>query len=151
MSRLPRLCLLSLVLIATRLFATDAPLWSADLAEAQSRADGRLLLVNFTGSDWGVWCQRLKEEILTKPHFLDYAKDHLVLVELDFPREKPLPTEQAKQNAAWAQKYAVTIYPTLLLLDATGTELGRINYMQGGPKTFVRELKRLAAKTGKAM
>jgi thioredoxin-related protein len=146
MSRLRLLRLVLLVFIATRLFAGEAPLWSADLEEAQARADGRLLLVSFTGSDWCVWCKRLKEEILTKPHFLNYAKEHLVLVELDFPREKPLTPDRMKQNADWAQKLRVTAYPTILLLTPAGEELGRTGYMQGGPKTFVRELRRLAEK-----
>ncbi len=104
------------------------------------------MLVSFTGSDWCAWCKRLKEEILTKPHFLEYAKEQLVLVELDFPHEKQLPPDQARQNALWAQKYAVSDYPTILLLNSAGVEIGRLGYMQGGPKTFVRELKRLVAR-----
>lgn len=145
MSRFFLLCLLPLLLCTGRPAVADTPLWSADFAEARARAGSRLVLVNFTGSDWCVWCRRLKEEVLTKSRFLAYAREHLVLVELDFPREKQLPPEQAKQNAAWAQKYAVTVYPTLLVLNATGEEVGRIGYMQGGPQTFVRELQRLAA------
>lgn len=150
MSPFLRCCLLSLLLLsATRLAAGDAPVWSTDLAGAQARAGDRLLLVRFTSSDGDLWSKRLKEEILIKSHFLNYAKDRLVLVELDFPREKQLPPEQSKQNAIWAQKYSVTAQPVILLIDPDGKEIGRLPYMQGGPKTFVRELRRLAAAAGR--
>jgi protein disulfide-isomerase len=143
----PWLFFLSLA-FAPLLSAQDSPSpWLTDLGTAQGKAreTSRLLLVNFTGSTGNAWSIRLRDEILTKAHFLDYAKDNLVLVELDFAPKQPLSPEAARQNAAWADKYAVTYYPTLLILDGTGRELGRYGYMQGGPKTFVRELRRLAA------
>lgn len=144
--------LLSLLLLSLpfHLRADEAPsLWTPDLpaALAQAGKEHRLVLVLFTGSDWCVWCHRLRDEILTKDHFLNYAKENLVLAVIDFPREKPLPQAQQEQNFALAQKFSVTIYPTLLVLNQAGEEVGRMAYMQGGPKTFVRELRRIAQKT----
>jgi protein disulfide-isomerase len=73
-----------------------------------------------------------------------------VLVELDFPRKKELPIELKKQNDALAEKYGVTAYPTILVLSPTGELKGRLGYMQGGPKTFIREVKRMAASPAKS-
>jgi len=103
----------------------------------------RPLLINFTGSDWCIWCHRVRDEIFVQKHFVDYAATHLVLLEVDSPRQTKLPADLEKQHAALKEKYTVTGYPTLLLIDANGRELGRLGYMQGGAKTFVRELKRL--------
>lgn len=121
------------------------PVWSDDFAQsaASARESDRLLLVNFTGSDWCVWCHRLRDEVFNTTPFANYAQEALVLVEVDFPRTKALPEAVQQRNRALADKYHVTGYPTVLLLKPDGEEVGRVGYMEGGPKTFVRELKRL--------
>ncbi|MDP2136610.1 MAG: thioredoxin family protein [Candidatus Didemnitutus sp.] len=120
--------------------------WQTDFSKALAEAhrSQKPILLNFTGSDWCAWCHRLWDEIFQTPAFSAYAAKELVLVELDFPRKKPLPDTLKKQNHALAEKYRVTGYPTVVFLSHTGTELGRLAYMQGGPKTFIRELRRLA-------
>jgi len=125
-----------------------AVLWTDDYAVALERAaaENKHVLLNFTGSDWCVWCHRLRDEVLAKPAFAAYAREQLILVEVDFPRAKSLDENLRKQNASLAEKFGVNGYPTIVLVDATGGELGRTGYMQGGAKTFVRELKRFAAK-----
>lgn len=136
-----------------RLCAEDpASQWSSDLSAAliQAGKEERLVLVNFTGSDWCIWCHRIRDEILSKHHFLDYAKERFSLVVLDFPQKTPLSPEQQKLNADWAKKYNIESFPTILVLNPAGEELGRIPYIQGGPKTFVRELQRISKKNGLA-
>ena len=124
--------------------------WLIGPEEALRRASAsrRPLLVNSTGSDWCIWCHRLRDEILLQKHFLDYATRHLLLLEVDSPHKTQLPAALARQNDALKEKYRITGYPTLLLLSADGKELGRLAYMQGGPKTFVREIKRLLGAPG---
>jgi thioredoxin-related protein len=126
----------------------DRPVeWNANFAEAlvQAEREHKLVLLDFTGSDWCYWCQRLHAEVLSQPSFALYARNNLVLVVLDYPRRKSLEPELAKQNAQLADQFSVNAYPTIILVDSAGKELGRTGYMQGGPKTFVRELKRLVA------
>jgi thioredoxin-related protein len=117
--------------------------WSNDYAAAVKT--GRPVLLNFTGSDWCVWCHRLRDEVFQTAFFAQYAAESLALVELDFPRKKSLSPELKKQNDGLAQKFGVDSYPTIILLGPDGQELARLGYMQGGPKTFVRELKRRLA------
>jgi thiol:disulfide interchange protein len=121
--------------------------WVTDFAAAsvQAREQGRAILLNFTGSDWCVWCHRLRDEVFRQPWFLDYAGANLVLVEIDFPRRTNQPGALAAQNKQLDERFGVSGYPTIILLNADGAEIGRLGYMQGGSKTFVRELKRLIA------
>jgi len=103
------------------------------------------VLIDFTGSDWCGWCVRLHQEILETKTFQDYARTSLVLLEIDLPRQKKLTPELLRQNQSLAEKYKVDGFPTVVLLAPDGREIGRTGYMQGGPKTFIRELKRLMA------
>src|SRR6266481_5854060 len=72
-----------------------AATWLTDLpsAQATAKAENKIVLINFTGSDWCGWCIRLRDEVFSQPEFDAYANDHLVLVEADFPRHKAQPAE----------------------------------------------------------
>jgi protein disulfide-isomerase len=120
-------------------------LWVTDfvLAIEKAKAEKKALLLNFTGSDWCGWCHRIEREIFAHHHFLDFAEENLVLVYLDFPRRKSLPAHLQKQNRELGDFFGVTGYPTLILLSPDGEPLGRLGYMQGGPKTFVRAVRKL--------
>ena len=62
---------------------------------------------------------------------------------LDFPRNTQLSTEQAAQNQSLARKYGVNGYPTLIVTDLAGKELGRsVGYAPGmGPDEVIAYLK----------
>ena len=64
--------------------------WLGDFNDAKTQAakENKLILINFSGSDWCGPCIRLRHEILESSIFEDYAKDHLVLLRADFPRQK---------------------------------------------------------------
>ena len=53
----------------------------------------------------------------------NYAKDNLVLVEIDFPRSKPQSDELKKANKELAKKHEIKGYPTVIVLDSEGKEL----------------------------
>jgi protein disulfide-isomerase len=40
----------------------------------------------------------LQKEVFQTPFFTQWAKENVILVELDFPRKKQLPDELRKQN-----------------------------------------------------
>ena len=119
--------------------------WATDFAKAQADAKSahKLLLVNFSGSDWCGWCKRLEAEVFSKPEFEHYAKDNLVLVMADFPRRKPLSDEVRKQNYALAERFQVEGFPTIVILNGDGKQVGQLGYMPGGPEAFIGELKKL--------
>src|ERR1700744_541532 len=98
--------LLAIYLMMT--FSTGVS-WSGDFNAAKTEAaqKHKLILINFSGSDWCGPCIRLRKEILESGTFENYASDHLVLVRADFPRQKKnQPSkEQVKLNEALADKY----------------------------------------------
>ena len=117
--------------------------WLTDLpkAQAQAEADNKIVLIDFTGSDWCIWCIRFKKDVLDTPEFQAYAAKNVVLVELDFPSKKEQSAELKKTNAALKKQYEVSGFPTLVVLDKNGKEIGRqLGYSKGGPRAFIEKL-----------
>lgn len=114
--------------------------WQTDLeaAKAEAKKDNKLILMDFTGSDWCGWCVKMKKESLDQKEFLDYAAKQLVLVEVDFPQKKAQTAAVKKANKALQDKYGVEGFPTYVVTDAQGKELGRhVGYLKGGPTAFI--------------
>lgn len=121
---------------------SDSPAWLTDFAAARqkARADHKPMLLDFTGSDWCGWCMKLDHEVLSTPEFRDYAAKNLVLVKVDFPMHQTQPPAEQRQNAELQNRFQVQGYPTLVVLDSNGRQLGTLGYMPGGPKPFISQL-----------
>ena len=118
--------------------------WLTDLpkAQAQAKTENKLLLLDFTGSDWCIWCIKLDTDTLSQPEFADYAKKNLVLVQLDFPNKKPQSYELRKANTRLAEKYdPENAFPTLIAMKPDGTVVWKQpGYLEGGPKALIAKL-----------
>ena len=125
--------------------AAAKPGWLTSLEQAQkeAQAKNRLLLMDFTGSDWCGWCIMLDKEVFSKPEFKEYASKNLVLLELDFPRMKKMPPEVTAQNEKLAMKYGIQGFPTVVVFDSNGKPLGALGYQAGGPQAFIAQLEKL--------
>jgi thioredoxin-related protein len=99
--------LLTLALIS--LFALNSSLWQTDFEKArlQAASQHKMILLNFSGSDWCLPCMRLRKEIFDSESFEKYASDKLVLVNADFPRMKKNKPDKLvqQQNDILAEKY----------------------------------------------
>jgi len=138
-----KIMILALAILGTHLVTAGE--WLTDLPKAQEQAkkDNKLVLLDFTGSDWCGWCIKLKKEVFDTKEFKDYADKNLVLVEVDFPRKKQQSEEQKKANQALQEKYKIEGYPTIIVLDSEGKQIGELGYMRGGPEPFIRKLEGL--------
>ncbi len=114
--------------------------WLVDIDEAYalSKKTNKPILANFTGSDWCIWCKRLTASVFVHDEFKTWAKKNVILLELDFPRGKSIPTKNQQQNASMQQALQVQGFPTVHLMDLakdknTGqfniTPLGAAGYM----------------------
>jgi protein disulfide-isomerase len=127
----------------TAVAAKSGWLTSYEQAQKEAQSKNRLLLMDFTGSDWCGWCIMLDKEVFSKPEFKEYASKNLVLLELDFPRRKQMPPETAAQNEKLLMKYGIQGFPTVVVFDSSGKPLGALGYQAGGPQAFIAELEKL--------
>ncbi|HSH65721.1 MAG TPA: thioredoxin family protein [Bacteroidia bacterium] len=141
-----KIVLIFLFLIGAYTLEAQELTWHTNLNEAiqLSEQTKKPLLLFFTGSDWCGWCIRLQNEVLRKPEFAAWAKDHVVLVEVDFPRRKQLPPETQKQNGELQQFFGVHAYPTVWFVNANKkddkiifSKLGSTGYLEGGPSAWL--------------
>jgi len=116
---------------------------SYEQGQQEAKANNKLVLLDFTGSDWCGWCILLDREVFSKPQFKEYASKNLVLVELDFPKTKPMSDEIRRQNLRLAQQYQIQGFPTIIVLNGDGQMVGAFGYMQGGPDVFIAALEKL--------
>jgi thioredoxin-related protein len=135
--------------------AQAKPGWLTDLKQAQDEAktNKKLLLLDFTGSDWCGWCIKLEREVFSKPAFKDYASKNLVLLEVDFPRGKEQAATEKKQNVELAGRYGIEGFPTIIVLDSDGKKIGSLSYdaglpentneMKATPEAFIASLEKL--------
>ncbi len=116
--------------------------WFQNYGEARVLAQQtqRPLLLFFTGSDWCGWCHRLQDEVLKTSQFKDFAKDKLILVEVDFPNGFRLPRNISEQNEKLKNTWSVRGFPTIVLLDAQENYLTRGGYARGGAQPFIEWL-----------
>jgi protein disulfide-isomerase len=123
--------------------AGSSAAWGTDLPAAlnQARSENKLVLMDFTGSDWCPWCIKFDQEALSTSRFADYAASKLVLVRLDFPHNLPQSEELKRANRELYDRFNVHGYPTYILTDTSGRELGRqVGYAPGGPDAFIAKL-----------
>jgi thioredoxin-related protein len=123
--------------------------WLTDLPKAQARAkaENKMVLMDFTGSDWCGWCIKFDKEALSTAEFKSYADTNLVLVVVDFPRNKPQSADLKAANKELGKKYNVDGYPTFVVLNKEGKEIGRQGgYAAGGAKAFIAELEQFKKK-----
>lgn len=137
------------ILAATAFWQANAAekSWPIDLpaALAQARAEHKVVLMDFNGSDWCPTCIKFRKEVLDSGQFQDYASKKVVVLDVDFPDKKPQSSELKKANADLKDKYKINEFPTLVVLDQNGKEIGRVDYEDDGPKAFIAKLEKVKA------
>jgi thioredoxin-related protein len=117
--------------------------WLTSLTEAQALAaqKNKLILLDFTGSDWCVWCKKLDAEIFSTRQFTDYASKYLVLVRADFPQNKPQPADLRAANQTLKTQFGISAFPTLVAMKPDGTVVWKqAGYVPGGPLVLIAQL-----------
>ncbi len=123
----------------------NAQTWHTNLKEAEkiaSQKNERIILV-FQGSDWCAPCIKLDKEIWSSNEFIDYSKNHFVMVKVNFPRKKKnsLTSEQQAYNNSLMEKYNTKGYfPFVVVLDKNGTVLGNTGYKKTTPTEYIKLL-----------
>ncbi len=109
--------------------------WERDLPTALTRAgsEKKLVMVDFY-TDWCQWCKRLDQKTLSDAKVQE-ALQSVVTVRLNAEKD-------GREEAA---RFNVEGFPTLVFLNASGAEVGRIpGYMD--PSPFLEELQEILKK-----
>tara|TARA_Y100001954_G_C15692563_1_gene543575 strand:+ start:58 stop:525 length:468 start_codon:yes stop_codon:yes gene_type:complete len=152
-----KLILLLFVSFSLNSFSQQSSLeWHTDMNKAIeiSVKTQKPMLLFFTGSDWCGWCKRLVKEVYNKPEFEKWAKNNVVLVEIDFPRKSKLSEEIQKQNRELQQMFGVRGYPTIWFVNPETknqasvnlSQLGSTGYVAGGPSKWIESAEKILSK-----
>ncbi len=125
--------------------------WTQDLSAAEIYAKDHHLpiMVMFTGSDWCYWCKVMDRSVFSGDEFFKWAKDHLVLVAIDFPRDKTkVPEDFQLRNRKLGRKFGIRGVPTYVFLKPDAkTEIGRLGAGKNKtPESFIKEIQQMLKK-----
>lgn len=136
------LSLVLLVLVGTASRAEAVGIWHRDypMARAEARAEGKALLIVFTGTDWIEICEKFYDDILGQPAFIEAVSGEFTLLKLEFPKDNRLPREEALQKALLRDAYRVRGFPTVVLTDADGRPFGLNGYQPVSAEEYAEQL-----------
>ncbi|MBS4168797.1 thioredoxin family protein [Parachlamydia sp. AcF125] len=125
--------------------ATSPLQWHENYAEAAklSASSGKPLFVLFTGSDWCTYCIKLENEVFATPEFAKALGNRLIFVKLDYPPKASVPVQIKEQNEALKRKFNIQGFPTVVLLDSKGGQIGVTGYKTGGGKIYADHIQKL--------
>ena len=137
--------ILILVVVLLNLSTIYAQEWQTDFEKAKKTAstEDKPIVLVFQGSDWCAPCIKLDRQVWSTDTFQEYASEHYVMLQADFPRkrENSLSETQAKANAKLAETYNSNgIFPFVVVLDANGNVLGKTGYKKTTPEQYIKEL-----------
>ncbi|MDE1207274.1 thioredoxin family protein [Tenacibaculum larymnensis] len=127
------------------LSTTYAQDWQTDFSKAKEIAsqENKPIILVFQGSDWCIPCMKLNKEVWNTNTFKEYAKEHYVMLQADFPRKKKnkLSKEQQNTNAKLFETYNKKgFFPLVVVLDKDGKVLGETGYKKTTPVSYIDEL-----------
>jgi thioredoxin-related protein len=136
--------LLSLALVLGSMVALHGE-WTTDYkaALATAKAEKKLVLLNFSGGAECPACVLLDRDVFSKKSFQDFANKNYVLVTLDFSDEAKETDALKAENSDLYDHFNVEGFPSLIVVDANGKELGRqLGYHPGtGADAMIAKLK----------
>ena len=133
--------------VLTASAADDQWLTDFEKAKAQAKKENKIVLLDFTGSDWCGYCMKLDKQVFSTKAFKEFAKENLVLVEVDFPAKKKLSEAQKEANAQLKKEFQVQGYPTIVLVDPSGKKLGEfVGYGGDTTQVYIQKIEKTIAK-----
>ena len=137
-----------LIAIGVNAFAqNETHVWEKNASKATelSISEKKPLMLFYTGSDWCAACKKLHNEVFAQPEFQEWAKNNVIPVELDFPRNKQPDPEFVEQNNKLKEIFGVSSYPTVIFVNPESrnnnvyySRIGNLGYMAGGPEVWLK-------------
>jgi len=113
-----------------------------DKAYEAAKKDGKILMIEFTGSQWCPPCKMLHKFVLNTDEFVNFAKKSIHVVVADFDRSgQPLDKEFSAQYLKLAEKYRLEGFPTIILINPKNDEIKKIVGLQfRTPQSLIKEI-----------
>jgi hypothetical protein len=129
---------------------THAPnSWFCDFDDAMEKAklNDKTVAVFFHSSDNNN-SRKFKTERMENTKFKNKMRDRLLIVYLDYPDNADTSKDkrnkdQVQHNRRIAEQFHVSTYPTLIFLDSSGSEIGRITDSKATVAAFVENADRI--------
>lgn len=92
-----------------------------------AKKEGKIVMLEFTGSQWCPPCKMFHKFILDSEKFGKYAKEKMKVVLADFDRSgNPTTKEQAEKHAKLAEEFGVRAFPTIILINPKANSITKI-------------------------
>src|SRR5712691_4192352 len=94
--------------------------WERDYEKAieRARAEKKLIIADMF-TDWCTLCKRMDAETFAEPQLIERMADEYVWLKLN--------TETEEDGERLQKEFAILTYPTILVLDAQGEEVDRVD------------------------
>ena len=123
--------------------------WFCDFDDAmeKAKANGKAVAVFFHSSD-NDNSRKFKTERMENSKFKNKMRDRLLIVYLDYPDNAETSKDrrnkdQVEHNRRIADKFHVSNYPTVIILNSVGSEIGRLDTNSNSVTTFVEKADRI--------
>ncbi|MBQ2379156.1 MAG: thioredoxin family protein [Akkermansia sp.] len=127
--------------------------WMHDLeaAAVKAEAEEKLLLVEFTGSDWCRACNIQKKMVLEHGDFEAWLQKHCVPVIVDVPHDNSRVggATAKKRNELLCEAYDVKSFPTLKIMSPERIVMGGYSGAQSSPQRAIAELEKCFAQAAR--
>ncbi|HYR90185.1 MAG TPA: thioredoxin family protein [Terriglobia bacterium] len=120
---------LSAIVLAVALFPSrpSSITWERDYEKAieRARAEKKLIIADMF-TDWCTLCKKMDAETFAEPQLIEKMADEYVWLKLN--------TETEEDGKRLQQEFAILTYPTILVLDAEGEEVDRVDRFLASPQ-----------------
>ncbi len=128
----------ALAVVASVQTYADGWLTDYDSALKKAKAENKVMMINFSGSDWCHWCIRLDEEVFSQQEFKKFAAEKLILMLIDFPMNKELDPKDKENNEKLASLFNVGGFPTVMLVTHDNEVIAQTGYRSSGAANYVK-------------
>jgi len=115
--------------------------WNHDLAQAKKQAymSNKPLIILFSDRKNCLWCQKLHEEILENPEFIQDTSDRYIFFHGDLSLEK-----YPEEWESFLDEYQIEAIPTLVLLTNQAKHISTIGYLPITGKKYATLLNQIS-------
>ena len=122
--------------------------WLTDFKKAQkiAKKEHKPIIMLFTGSDWCPPCRAMHKDLFINKEFIKLSKK-AILVYVDFPRRKPMSTEQRQKNQELRMQYrSHGGVPAMVAVTPEGKFIKEISgYRYGFPQNYINYINQVLA------